>query len=112
MEEVHDAVARSPQPEPAFPLLQFNELYPQLRETSRVVTRPPLIGRYAYERLWAIINRALRRLAGPAVDPAIVQQNEWNAVALETLSDLAAIQAALQAEVSRLDAERLPHDPI
>ncbi|MBA3944134.1 MAG: hypothetical protein H0X37_06170 [Herpetosiphonaceae bacterium] len=101
-------ITQSGSAEPSFPLLQFSELEPQLRETSRVIGSPPLIGRTMYERLWTLINRAVRRGVSAAVDPVVGQQNEWNAAVADTLIDLAALAAALQGETSRLQAAR--HD--
>lgn len=104
MAEVRVAAQAAP-PDPSFPLLALGELDPQLQETSRVEAHPPLIGREPYERLWAVINRLVRRGAAPAVALVVQQQNEWNAAALDTLHQLATVQAALQAEVTRLDAD-------
>src|SRR5689334_8474631 len=104
MAEIHN-VTQAGSAEPSFPLLQFSELKPQLHERSRVLGSPLLIGRTPYERLWALINRALRRSVSSAVGPIVGQQNEWNAAAVDTLSDLAALATALQAEISRLQAK-------
>ncbi len=108
MAEVHAATHAGPA-EPFFPLLQFGELEPQLRERSRVIGSPALIGRTTYERLWALINRVVRRSVSSAVDPVVVQQNEWNAAVVDTLIDLSALAAALQAETSRLQAAQHDH---
>ena len=105
MAEIHASVRTGPA-EPAFPLLLLSELMPTLRERRQVIASPLLIGRTAYERLWAIINRVLRRASSSAVAPVVAQQNEWNAAAEDTLMELAAEAADLQAEISRLYAEQ------
>lgn len=109
MSKVHAAATDDP-PEPSFPLLKLDQMQPTLRETSVVIGRPPLIGRTPYERVWAVINRLLRRAAVHAVEPAVAQQNEWNAAVHATITDLARTQSALQAEVIRQQAERVTSD--
>ncbi len=97
MAEVAAEAAAAPVAAP-FPLLALAAEAPALREASVVVASPPLIGRTAYERLWAVINRLLRRAASPAIAPAVAQQNEWNAAVLDAVGELAALAAALEAE--------------
>ena len=88
---------------PAFPLLELHDLQPTLREASVVIGQPALIGRTPYERLWALINRALRRVAVHAVAPVVAQQNEWNAATLHALHGIARLSAALHGiETARL----------
>lgn len=107
-------------PEPALPQLALQQLLPVLREQQRVEPRPPLIGRTRYERLWARINRVVRRVAAHAVEPVITQQNEFNAATEAALEDLLRVDAALRAAAIELraaraarhqsDSEERPHD--
>lgn len=94
--------AASAGPEPALPQLELQQLLPTLREQQRVEPRPPLIGRTRYERLWARINRVVRRVAAHAVEPVVSQQNEFNAATETALEDLIRVDAALRAAVIEL----------
>ena len=97
--------AREAGPEPAFYQLHLRQLIPVLREAMRVDPNPLLIGRTLYERLWVVINRAIRRGARHGVEPAVVVQNTFNADVQRSLERLLSGDAALHAEVVRLRAE-------
>lgn len=92
--------------EPAFPQLALEHLLPVLREHSVVEPRPPLIGRSRYERVWVRINTIVRRFAAHAVEPAVAQQNEFNAALQATLEEVIATDAKLRAAIVALRAER------
>lgn len=94
-------------PEPMFPQLALGQLQPELCEHAEVESRPILLGRTRYERLWARINRLVRRVAAHAVEPAVTQQNEWNAATLAALDGLIAADATLRASIAILRAENL-----
>lgn len=106
MREIEGAAAQAG-PEPEFPHLRLQQIMPILREQQRVEPRPVLIGRTPYERIWARINRVARRWAAHAVEPAVAQQNEFNAALHETLEELIEADAALRAAVTALRAERV-----
>ena len=97
--------AREDGREPAFYQLHLRRLMPVLREAVRVDPSPPLVGRTLYERLWVVINSAIRRGARPAIEPAVAAQNAFNAGVQHSLERLIAGDAALHAEVVRLRAE-------
>lgn len=94
-------------PEPPLPQLEIQRMLPLLHEQQRVEPRPPLIGRTRYERLWARINRVVRRVAAHAVEPAVTQQNEFNAATQVALEGLIEADAALRAAVIELRARRI-----
>lgn len=94
-------------PEPRLPQLEIQRMLPLLHERQRVEPRPPLIGRTRYERLWARINRVVRRVAAHAVEPAVTQQNEFNAATQVALEGLIEADAALRAAVIELRARRI-----
>ena len=111
VEELQRAIERAAVesgPEPPFPQLQLDMLRPALAHSVRVEPHPPLIGRTTYEKVWAAINRRVRRVAGLAVVPVVEQQNEANARLLRSLDRLAAVEAGLHAAIVRMRAER--HD--
>jgi hypothetical protein len=89
------------------PQLTLQQLLPVLREQQSVEPRPALIGRTRYERLWARINRVVRRVAAHAVEPAVAQQNEFNAATQVALEGLIEADAALRAAVIELRAARV-----
>ncbi len=91
--------------EPPFYQLDLRRLVPVLVEAVRVESSPPLLGRNLYERLWVMINRAIRRVTRHGVEPAVAVQNEVNARVKRVLDRLIAGDAALHAEVARLQAE-------
>ena len=93
-------------PEPPLPQLALQQLLPSLREQQAVEPRPALIGRTRYERLWARINRVVRRVAAHAVEPAVTQQNEFNAATQVALEGLIEADAALRAAVIELRSAR------
>lgn len=97
-------------PEPTLPQLALQQQLPELREQQRVEPRPPLIGRTHYERLWARINRIVRRVAAHAVEPVVTQQNEFNAATETALEDLIRADAALRAAVIELRSSRAAED--
>ena len=99
-----DAAAAQAGSEPRFPALELQQLRPALREYHAVEPRPPLVGRTRYERLWVRINGLLRRVAAHAVEPAVAQQNEYNAALHEALDQLTRSDAALRAAVVELRA--------
>jgi hypothetical protein len=92
--------------EPSMPQLTLQQLLPVLREQQTVEPRPALIGRTRYERLWARINRIVRRVAAHAVEPAVAQQNEFNAATQIALEGLIEADAALRAAVIELCSAR------
>ncbi len=91
--------------EPPFLQLRLDMLRPALAHSVRVEPHPPLIGRTTYEKLWAAINRRVRRVAGLAVVPVVERQNEGNARLLRSLDRLSALDATLHAALVRLRAE-------
>jgi hypothetical protein len=91
--------------EPAFPRLELRSLVALIGRTARVEARSVLIGRTRYERMWVVINRAVRGVVRHAVEPVVGQQNAWNAQLARTLDDFAAADHALDGEVVRLRAE-------
>ncbi len=113
-----EAQARAAGPEPAFPQLDLQRLLPHLRADHQIQPRPPLVGRALYERLWARINRGVRRVAAHAVEPVVAQQNEWNRATLEAIESLARADATLRGEIVALRAdaashvEDQPHNPV
>lgn len=94
-----EATAAQAGAEPRFPQLELEQLLPTLREQHLVQPRPPLIGHTRYERLWVRINKLVRRFAAHAVEPAVAQQNEFNATLQTTLEDLITANARLRAAV-------------
>ncbi|HEY0737596.1 MAG TPA: hypothetical protein VGD69_21940 [Herpetosiphonaceae bacterium] len=104
-----DEAAEHAGAEPDFPQLELQRLLPVLREQHVVEPRPPLIGRTAYERVWAQINQIVRRLAAHAVEPAVAQQNEFNRATLDLLEGLIAADAALRGAVVARRAEQAAH---
>lgn len=113
-----EAAAAAAGPEPAFPQLDLQRLLPHLRADHQIQPRPPLVGRTRHERLWARINRVVRRVAAHAVEPVVAQQNEWNRVTLDAIESLARADDSLRAEIVALRAdaashvEDLPHNPV
>lgn len=107
IEEVQAAIERAAEGghEPPFLQLRIEMLRPALAHSARVEPHPPLIGRTTYEKVWAAINRRVRRVAKPAVVPVVEQQNELNARLLRSLDRLAAADARLHAAIVRLRAE-------
>ncbi len=101
-----EAVAARAGAEPYFPHLALQAQLPALREYHVVEPRPPLIGRTRYERLWVRINQLLRRIAAHAVEPAVGQQNEFNAVLRDSLEQLVHSDVALRAAIAALRAEQ------
>lgn len=95
--------------EPEFPQLQIEQLRPVLHEHRMVEPRPLLIGRTRYERVWVGINTLLRRVAAHAVEPAVAQQNEFNAALHDSLALLIDSDAKVRAAVIALRAEQ--HTP-
>lgn len=95
-------------PEPPFYQLDLRRLIPTLEAAVRVEPSPPLLGRNIYEQLWAAINRTIRRIVRPGVEPAVTAQNELNVQLKRSLDRLIAGDAALHAEIARLRAEA-PH---
>lgn len=85
--------------EPAFPLLDLQRLLPHLRLHHTVEPRPVWAPRTAYERVWARINAVVRRGAAHAVEPAVMQQNEWNTATLAALEQMIATTASVRAAV-------------
>jgi hypothetical protein len=104
MREVADQAAGGG-PEPVFPQLELQRLQPELRQHAEVEPRPVLLGRTRYERLWVRINTLVRRVAAHAVEPAVTQQNEWNAATLAALDGLIDADATLRATIAILRAE-------
>lgn len=100
-----EAAARATGPEPHFPRLELERLCPTLREATRVDARPVLIGRTPYERFWVIVNRLIRSVVGPGVEPGVEAQNRLNARMVEILMNLANRHTTLQAELIRFQAE-------
>jgi hypothetical protein len=100
--------ARTAGPEPTFPQLELQRLLPHLRLQHTVEPRPALVGYTRYERLWVQINRVVRRFAAHAVEPAVVQQNEFNSALLAALEQFADANAALRAAINieRMTEER------
>jgi len=96
--------------EPAFPQLKLQQGLPLLREYHNVEPRPPLLGRTRYEQLWVRINQVVRRVAAHAVEPAVAQQNEYNAALLDAMEQLIAADAMLHGAVVALRAEQYPHE--
>lgn len=105
------ARAQQAGPEPRLPQLELQQLLPMLREHQTVEPRPLLIGRTRYERLWVRINRLLRRVAAHAVEPAVTQQNEFNAATQIALERLIEADAALRAAVIELRSRRAAAPP-
>lgn len=91
--------------EPDFPRLELRSLVALIGRTAMVEPRPALIGRTPYERMWVVINRAVRGVIRHAVEPVVEQQNACNAQLAQTLDRVAAADRALQGEVVRLQAE-------
>lgn len=102
-----DLLASEAGPEPPFPQLEVQQLMPTLREHAVVDPRPPLIGRTRYERLWMRINTIVRRVAAHAVEPAVAQQNEFNAALLDAIDGLTRADAALRAQVIALRSDQI-----
>ncbi|WP_026370176.1 hypothetical protein [Kallotenue papyrolyticum] len=101
-----EAAAAAAGPEPVLPHLELSRLMPQLAADRRVEPRPPLVGRSAYERLWARINRLIRRVAAHGVEPVVHQQNAWNQAAVEAIAALAQAAAMLRGAVVAARAAR------
>jgi hypothetical protein len=99
-----EQIAREAGMEPPFPLLHLQRLQPILAEAVHVEPNPTLLGRTRYERVWAVINRALRRIARYGVEPVVTQQNAFNAQVERTLSHLTGNVVVLHAETVRLCA--------
>ncbi len=92
--------------EPDFPQQSLQEGLPELRDRQRVEPRPLLIGRTAYERLWVRINTLLRRAAAHAVEPVVIQQNEWNGAAGDAIERLIEADAAIRDALLAVRAAR------
>ena len=92
-------------PDPPFYQLHLQRVMPVLAEAVKVDPNPPILGRTLYERIWAVINRGIRRVARYGVEPAVLMQNDANARVQRSLEHLIAGDAALHAEVVRLRAE-------
>lgn len=109
-----EAAAQAAGPEPAFPQLELQQLLPHLRLRYAVNPRPAFVPRTRYERLWTWINTIVRRFAAHAVEPAVTQQNEFNAALLHTLEQMitadAALRAAISIERGKLVDRREAHD--
>ncbi len=95
-----DQAAQAAGPEPAFPHLALQRLLPHLRLQHTVEPRPGWAPRTAYERLWARINAIIRRGAAHAVEPAVTQQNEWNAAVLQAVEQMIEADARVRAAVN------------
>ena len=92
-------------PDPPFYQLHLQRVMPVLAEAVKVDPNPPILGRTLYERIWAVINRGIRRVVRHGVEPAVLMQNDANARVRRSLERLIAGDAALHAEVVRLRAE-------
>ena len=99
--------AREAGPEPPCYQLHLRRMAPVFRETVRVEPNPPLIGRTLYERIWIVINRAIRRVARRGVEPEVRRQNDLNAALQRSLDRLIDYDDALHGEVVRLRAEKV-----
>ena len=109
IEELQNAIERAVAdagPEPPFLQLRLRQLRPVLAQSVHVERNPPLIGRTAYEKLWVVINRVVRRVAGLAVGPVVERQNEGNARMRRSIEHLMATDATLHAAIVRLRARR------
>ncbi len=95
-----DQAAQAAGPEPAFPHLALQRLLPHLRLQHIVEPRPPWAPRTAYERLWTRINAIIRRGAAHAVEPAVTQQNEWNAAVFAAVEQIIEADDRVRAAVS------------
>jgi len=93
--------------EPDFPQQRLQELLPELHDRQRVEPRPLLLGRSLYERIWVAINTRLRRVAAHAVEPVVVQQNEWNAAAGDAVERLIEADAAIRDALLAVRATRV-----
>ena len=102
--ELEDRARAAAGPEPPFFQLHLQNLVPVLREAERVEPNPPLIGRTAYERLWVVINRIVRRVVRHGVEPAVHAQNAHNAAIGRMFDQLMAADESLHAEIVRLRA--------
>lgn len=100
-----EASARTAGPEPPFAQLALQQLKRLIHETATVEPNPLLLGRTTYERVWVVINRAIRRIARHGVEPCVQQQNELNTRIKHTLDLLITADAALQAELIRIRAD-------
>lgn len=105
IQQALEAWARHAGPEPPFYQPRLGELRPVLDETMRVEPLPLLLGRTHYERMWVVINRAIRAVIRHGVEPAVLAQNDFNSGVGRALDRLIAMDAALHAEVVRLRAE-------
>ncbi len=95
-----EAAAQAAGSEPTFPQLELHQLLPHLRLQHTVEPRPAFAPRTRYERVWARINTIVRRFAAHAIEPAVTQQNEFNAALLHALEQMIAADATLRAAIS------------
>ena len=97
--------------EPPFLQLRLRQLRPVLAQSVHVERNPPLIGRTAYEKVWVVINRVVRRVAGLTVGPVVDRQNDGNARMRRSIEHLIASDATLHAAIVRLRARSADDGP-